>query len=135
MRRLADEALQEGGGAIGARDRPDSPRATLVRARDVDVDALQAVTALPKQLRSGDQRTSARDRLRHLLGGGAAKVPDHPVADAQDRAALLHCVRLEGQVAFSVSRPNERLFRLADPTRNRTSSMTITLEWTMTSTA
>ena len=65
------------------------------------------------------------------LGAHAAMLAEQPVAHAFDRAPIASLCASKAR-SHSVSVPIERLFMLAEPTRSRRSSTTMTLEWIMT---
>ena len=67
-----------------------------------------------------DQRAVLRQRGRDLLARHAAEMAEHAIAHASDRAGGARRVRASKTRSHSVSSPNERLFRLAEPTRSST---------------
>ena len=80
-----------------------------------------------------DQRAGLRRRRRELAPRSRRR--NAPIRRSRTRTMCGDDRRVLASKArsHSVSTPNERLFRLAEPTRSMRSSTTITLEWTMVS--
>ena len=52
--------------------------------------------------RGRNERSGAREGSSHFIGGGAAEVAEHAVADTNDGGPLLGSSRFERNVAFGV---------------------------------
>ena len=95
------------------------------------VDRPQAVAVDAELVRGTHQRASAPGAATSL-GRHAAMLAQQAVADLEDGRALAS-LRASIARSHSVSAPIERLFMLAEPTRSKRSSTTMTLEWIMVS--